>query len=147
MVRPSMSRFFKRTRIKFSPEITPGVCPHCDMQTSFISIVNDYYRCMTCGDEVQQRVNGVIKYLPIGQDKNNRRRRTWRVRENLYLEFVTTRKSPRNVDLNATQKGPINAINVKNHAVRAENVFYEIYSSDPTFKHKRNRHRKSQTQA
>ena len=69
MVRPSMRRFFKKTRIKFSPEITPGICPHCDMQTSFISIVNDYYRCMTCGDEVQQRVNGVIKYLPIGQDK------------------------------------------------------------------------------
>ena len=24
---------------------------------------------MTCGEDVQQRVNGVIKYLPIGQDK------------------------------------------------------------------------------
>ena len=69
MVRRSMNRFFKKTSIKFQPEITPGVCPHCDLPSSFISIVNDYYRCMTCGEEVKQQVNGVIKYLPIGQDK------------------------------------------------------------------------------
>ena len=69
MVRPSMSPFFKKTSIKFSPEVTPGVCPYCDLPSSFISIVNDYYRCMTCGEEVKQQVNGVIKYLPIGQDK------------------------------------------------------------------------------
>ena len=69
MVRPSMSRFFKKTHIKFNPEITPGVCPHCNMSSSFVSIVHDQYRCMTCGEDVQQRVNGVIKYLPIGQDK------------------------------------------------------------------------------
>ena len=64
-----MSPFFKKTSIKFSPEITPGVCPHCDMQVSFVSIVSDQYRCMTCGEDVKQLINGVIKYLPIGQDK------------------------------------------------------------------------------
>ena len=26
---------------------------------------------MTCGEEVQQRINGVIKYLPLGSDKIN----------------------------------------------------------------------------
>ena len=64
-----MSKFFKRTFIKFRPEITPGVCPHCEMPTSFISIVNDFYKCMACGEEVKQEINGVIKYLPLGQDK------------------------------------------------------------------------------
>ena len=64
-----MSKFFKRSFLKFRPEITPGVCPYCDLPSSFISIVNDYYRCMTCGEEVKQQVNGVIKYLPIGSDK------------------------------------------------------------------------------
>jgi DNA-directed RNA polymerase subunit RPC12/RpoP len=39
------------------------------MQTSFVSIVNDQYRCMTCGEDVKQYVNGVIKYLPLGSDK------------------------------------------------------------------------------
>jgi hypothetical protein len=24
---------------------------------------------MTCGEDVKQEINGVIKYLPIGQDK------------------------------------------------------------------------------
>ena len=69
MVRRSMSEFFKRKFIKFRPEITPGVCPHCDMPSSFVSIVNDQYRCMTCGEDVKQYINGVIKYLPLGNDK------------------------------------------------------------------------------
>ena len=69
MVRRSMSPFFKRKFLKLRPEITPGVCPHCEMPTSFVSIVHDLYKCMTCGEEVKQRVNGVIKYLPIGSDK------------------------------------------------------------------------------
>ena len=68
MVRRSMSRFFKKTSVKFNPEITPGVCPHCDMPSSFISIVNDLFKCMTCGEEVQQKINGVIKYLPLGSE-------------------------------------------------------------------------------
>ena len=69
MVRPSMSPFFKKTYLKFKPEITPGICPHCDAATSFISIVSDYYKCTNCGEEVKQEINGVIRYLPIRQDK------------------------------------------------------------------------------
>ena len=60
---------FKRYKLKFRPEITPGVCPHCDMPTSFVSIVNDLFKCMTCGTDVEQKINGVIKYLPIGKDQ------------------------------------------------------------------------------
>ena len=63
-----MSKFFKKSYFNFSPEITPGVCPHCEMQSSFVSIVHDHYRCMTCGEDVKQYVNGVIKYLPIGKN-------------------------------------------------------------------------------
>ena len=69
MVRRSMSKFFKRSFLKFRPEITPGACPHCEMPSSFISIVNDLFKCMTCGEEVKQEINGVIKYLPLGSDK------------------------------------------------------------------------------
>ena len=56
-------------RFGLSPEITPGVCPHCELPSSFISIVRDRYKCMHCGEEVEQKVNGVIKYLPLGSDK------------------------------------------------------------------------------
>ena len=68
MVAPSMSKFFRRTLIKLKPEITSGVCPHCDDMSTFISIVNDNYRCMNCGFDVEQKINGVIKYLPVGSD-------------------------------------------------------------------------------
>ena len=64
-----MNRFFKRAFIKLKPEIASGVCPHCDDVSSFVSIVNDNYRCMNCGFDVEQKINGVIRYLPLGQDK------------------------------------------------------------------------------
>ena len=74
MVAPSMS-LFKKYRFKLDPEIAPGVCPHCEEKATFVSIVNDYYRCMNCGTDVEQKVNGVIRYLPVGKeilvDKNN----------------------------------------------------------------------------
>ena len=65
----NMSRFFKRTLLKLKPEIASGVCPNCDDISSFVSIVNDSYRCMSCGFDVQQKINGVIRYLPLGHDK------------------------------------------------------------------------------
>jgi len=63
-----MSKFFKKTFIKLRPEITSGVCPHCDDISRFVSIVNDNYRCMNCGFDVEQKINGVIKYLPISKE-------------------------------------------------------------------------------
>jgi len=74
MVVPNMN-LFKKYKLKLRPEITPGVCPHCNEVSNFVSIVNDYYKCLTCGTDVEQKINGVIKYLPIGKDiiveKNN----------------------------------------------------------------------------
>ena len=67
MVALSMS-LFKRYKLKLSPEVTPGVCPHCNELSDFVSIVNDYYKCLLCGTNVEQKINGVIKYLPIGKD-------------------------------------------------------------------------------
>ena len=64
-----MSKFFKGTHIRLKPEIASGVCPHCEDVSSFVSIVNDNYRCMNCGFDVEQKVNGVIRYLPVGTDK------------------------------------------------------------------------------
>ena len=68
MVALSMS-LIKRYGLKLRPEITPGVCPHCELPSSFISIVHDRYKCVQCGEEVEQKVNGVIRYLPLGSDK------------------------------------------------------------------------------
>ena len=68
MVGQNMSRFFNKTFIKFKPEIASGVCPHCEGISTFVSIVNDNYRCMNCGFDVEQKINGVIKYLPISKE-------------------------------------------------------------------------------
>ena len=69
MVAPNMSKFFRGTHIRLKPEFASVVCPHCDDMSSFVSIVHDNYRCMNCGFDVEQKINGVIKYLPIGLDK------------------------------------------------------------------------------
>ena len=42
-----------------------GVCPHCTEHTLLISVVNDYFRCLSCGGDIEQKVNGKISYLPI----------------------------------------------------------------------------------
>ena len=57
-------------------KMVDGICPHCQEHSLLISIVNDYYRCMTCGGDIEQKVNGKISYLPIqlkesDQVKNN----------------------------------------------------------------------------
>ena len=59
---------FKKYKLKLNPEVTPGVCPQSHEMSSFVSIVNDYYKCMTCGTDVEQKINGVIKYIPINED-------------------------------------------------------------------------------
>jgi len=64
-----MSKFFRKSFLRLKPEITSGVCPHCEGMSSFVSIVNDNYRCMNCGFDVEQKINGVIRYLPVGRDK------------------------------------------------------------------------------
>ena len=54
--------------IRWTAEIVTGRCPACDKYTSLVGITKEFYKCMTCGEEVKQRINGVIRYLPLGQD-------------------------------------------------------------------------------
>ena len=46
-------------------KMVDGVCPHCTEHTLLISVVHDYYRCLNCGGDIEQKVNGKISYLPI----------------------------------------------------------------------------------
>jgi uncharacterized protein (DUF983 family) len=45
-----------------------GHCPECGEETILISIVEDYYKCTTCGEETKQYINGSIKYLKITEE-------------------------------------------------------------------------------
>ena len=53
----------------FSTEIVHGTCPTCDQKTLLVGIANSYYRCSACGVDLEQQVNGVIKYNQA--DKNS----------------------------------------------------------------------------
>ena len=60
-----MKKFFKH--IKINSEITNGTCPNCNEYTTLISVTKDLYRCVTCGFDLKQKVNGHISYIPAGQ--------------------------------------------------------------------------------
>ena len=49
--------------------IVHGICPSCKEFTPLVSVLNNIYKCTSCGDELEQYVNGVIKYLPINNKK------------------------------------------------------------------------------
>ena len=59
-----MSNNFFKNKFKFKPEIINGTCPTCAEDTLLVSLTQEYYRCMTCGTDLEQKVNGVIKYIP-----------------------------------------------------------------------------------
>ena len=55
-----MKKFFK-----FKAEVVPGKCPTCDEHTLLVGLSKEYYRCMTCGADLEQHINGKITYLPV----------------------------------------------------------------------------------
>ena len=51
--------------MNLSAEIVNGVCPICSQNSVLISICDHNYRCTTCGQDMEQKVNGVITYIPL----------------------------------------------------------------------------------
>ena len=49
---------------KIYAEIVNGQCPTCQELTMLVGITSDYYRCMNCGADLHQHINGKITYLP-----------------------------------------------------------------------------------
>ena len=53
------------TNLQINAEIVNGSCPHCRQDTVLVSLWKNYiYRCMTCGGDIKQLVNGRISYIP-----------------------------------------------------------------------------------
>ncbi len=50
--------------MKISAEIVNGKCPTCDEITALVGLTNDMFRCMSCGADLEQHINGKISYLP-----------------------------------------------------------------------------------
>ena len=59
------NNFFNiRIMVKIQAEIVNGKCPTCEEYTMLVGLTPEMYRCMTCGSDLQQHVNGKISYIP-----------------------------------------------------------------------------------
>ena len=47
----------------FLTEVVSGVCPRCNLKTLLVGFDKIFYRCTTCGNDLEQKKNGVIKYI------------------------------------------------------------------------------------
>ncbi len=50
--------------MKIQAEIVNGKCPTCEEYTMLVGLTPELFRCMTCGSDLQQHVNGKISYIP-----------------------------------------------------------------------------------
>ena len=50
--------------MKIQAEIVNGICPTCEEYTPLVGITKQFFRCMTCGADLEQHVNGKISYIP-----------------------------------------------------------------------------------
>ena len=72
--------------MKITAEIVNGKCPTCDEFTMLVGLTPTVYRCMNCGTDLEQHVNGKISYLPHITRSNDGQsvcKRMERWRENL----------------------------------------------------------------
>jgi|TARA_R100001530_G_scaffold91967_1_gene63922 tRNA(Ile2) C34 agmatinyltransferase TiaS len=60
-----MSNNFFTKGSPLKAEVTNGKCPTCQQYTMLVSLTRDFYRCITCGSDLEQKINGIIKYIPL----------------------------------------------------------------------------------
>ena len=58
-----------RRALKLDARIEHGICPYCNLLSPLLFLYKDFYRCSLCGEEVEQYINGVIRYIPITNSK------------------------------------------------------------------------------
>ena len=55
----------EQEQVKVSAEVVNGKCPTCDEFTMLVGLTPEMFRCMNCGSDLRQHINGKITYLPI----------------------------------------------------------------------------------
>ena len=53
-------------RMRLQTEVVNGICPNCNIPGVLVSLFKKHYRCVTCGFDLEQKINGVISYIPMG---------------------------------------------------------------------------------
>ena len=49
-------------------EVVTGICPECQVKTLLVGFDTVFYRCTTCGSDLEQKKNGVIKYITADRE-------------------------------------------------------------------------------
>ena len=57
--------------INLKAEIVNGTCPTCEQDTLLVSLTPDLFRCITCGSDLRQHINGKISYIPQSTNPKN----------------------------------------------------------------------------
>ena len=57
--------------VKIQTEVVNGECPTCSELTMLVGLTPELFRCMNCGSDLEQHVNGKITYLPIMSTRND----------------------------------------------------------------------------
>ena len=55
----------KKEFMKVQAQVVNGECPTCSEITVLVGLTPELYRCMNCGADLEQHVNGKITYLPV----------------------------------------------------------------------------------
>ena len=55
----------KKENVNLQAQVVNGECPTCHEITVLVGLTHDFYRCMNCGADLEQHINGKISYLPI----------------------------------------------------------------------------------
>ena len=59
-----LKKFMTGKKFKVTAEIVNGICPTCEEYTPLVGLTKQVFRCLTCGSDLEQKVNGVISYIP-----------------------------------------------------------------------------------
>ena len=52
--------------MEINAQVVNGQCPFCHTNGILVSIHRAIFRCITCGGDIEQKINGKISYIPIG---------------------------------------------------------------------------------
>ena len=53
--------------LEINAQVVNGKCPFCHTNGILVSVYKTVFRCITCGSDVEQKVNGKIAYIPLGE--------------------------------------------------------------------------------
>tara|TARA_Y100000361_G_scaffold139618_1_gene142813 strand:+ start:150 stop:365 length:216 start_codon:yes stop_codon:yes gene_type:complete len=57
-------------KINIQAQVVNGQCPYCGEESIFVSIYKTIFRCVTCGSDLEQKINGKISYMPHVNNKD-----------------------------------------------------------------------------